>query len=47
MDKKQYMTPVAEVLAVRMERCILSDQYGPDEQGYSSVENAHYRDGQW
>ena len=45
MDKKQYMTPEAEVLSVLMERCILS--FAPDEQGHSSVENAHYRDGQW
>ena len=45
MDKKQYMTPVAEVLAVRMERCILS--YDENEQGHPSVEDAHYRDGQW
>lgn len=45
MDKKQYMTPEAEVLSVLTERCILS--YGEDEQGYSTVERASYRDGQW
>ena len=45
MDKKQYMTPETEVLTVLMDRCVLS--YDPDEQNHPSVENAHYRDGQW
>ena len=44
MDKKLYLTPMAEALVIVMEQCILSNE---NQKGTASVESAEAIEGSW